>query len=82
VVVISAVSVSKSEPQCRGGLVRKNSGVYGEKAIKRGRGQHMAAMICRRRADGSDRLGCGRQRDSLHNHLFDFRLVHGQYLYG
>lgn len=31
------------------------------------------------RADGSNRLRRGRQRDGLHDHLFDFRLVPGKF---
>lgn len=42
----------------------------------------MVAMTCRRRADGSNRLRRGCQCDSLHDHLFEFRLARGQYLCG
>ena len=81
-VIVSAVGVSKSEPQGRSGLVRKNSGAYGEKAVKGGRGQHMTAMARRGWTDGSDRLRRGRQRNGLRDHLLDFRLVRSQRLHG
>ena len=82
VVVVGVVGVSKRESQrcCR--LVRKHGGAYGEKAIESGRGQHMTTMACRRWGDGSNCLRRGSQRNGLHDHLFDFRLVCGQYLRG
>ena len=73
-IIVSAVSVPKSEPQGRSGLVWENGGANGEKAIEGGCGQHMTTMTCRRWTNGSDCLRRGRQRNGLRDHLFDFRL--------
>jgi hypothetical protein len=40
----------------------------------------MTAMACRGRGDGSNCLRRGRQRNGLHDHLFDFCLARGQCL--
>jgi len=79
-VLVSAVGVSERESQRCGRLVRKNGGAYGEKAIECRCGQDVTAVACGRWGDGSNCLGRGGQRDGLHDHLFDFRLVHRQCL--
>ena len=81
-VLVSAVSVSQGEPQCRSGFVGKNGGTDGEEAIERRCGQDVPAVTGRRRADRSNRLGGSRQGNSLRNHLFDFRLMYGQRMEG
>lgn len=42
----------------------------------------MAAMTCRGRGDGSNRLRRGCQRNGLHDHLLDLGLARSQFTHG
>lgn len=75
VVIFSTVRISESKSQCSSGLVWKDSGANREKGIEGGCGQDVTTVACRGRDDGGNRLGRGCQRNGLHDHLFDFRLI-------